>query len=163
MAKKGVYVDGHDRPDVVDYRNKVFLPQMAEVERRSYHYLTVEREINGKTVVCSEHVDTFQWGDKDTELKREQLGRFGGHLHSQFLPCERPVILVVQDETIVRQFDCHKTFWGTEDMRMLLRKTDGRGLMFSGFLTEEVGIPVPTEQELVRNKHQALGRRKVSS
>ena len=30
-------------------------------------------------------------------------------------------------------------------MRMLLRKTDERGLMFSGFLTEEVGIPLPTD------------------
>lgn len=25
--KKGVYIDGHEREDVVDYRNKVFLPK----------------------------------------------------------------------------------------------------------------------------------------
>jgi hypothetical protein len=32
--KKGVYMDGHERPDVVEYCNKVFLPLMALLERR---------------------------------------------------------------------------------------------------------------------------------
>ena len=32
-AKKGVFVDGHDRPDVVEFRNDKFLPKMAEIER----------------------------------------------------------------------------------------------------------------------------------
>ncbi|CAK5284579.1 unnamed protein product, partial [Mycena citricolor] len=27
--KKGLYFDGHDRPDVVEYRQKQFLPKMA--------------------------------------------------------------------------------------------------------------------------------------
>ncbi|KAF9258948.1 hypothetical protein L218DRAFT_1080196 [Marasmius fiardii PR-910] len=31
---KGVYMDGHEREDVVKYRNKVFLPIMVEYERR---------------------------------------------------------------------------------------------------------------------------------
>ncbi|KAI0354345.1 hypothetical protein OH77DRAFT_1387414, partial [Trametes cingulata] len=29
MHHKGLYFDGHDRPDVVAYRQKEFLPQMA--------------------------------------------------------------------------------------------------------------------------------------
>jgi hypothetical protein len=33
-VKKGVYMDGHERPDVVAYRNDKFLPLMAELERR---------------------------------------------------------------------------------------------------------------------------------
>jgi len=33
-VKKGVYMDGHERPDVVEYRNNVFLPLMASFERR---------------------------------------------------------------------------------------------------------------------------------
>ena len=32
-VKKGVYMDGHERPDVVEYRNNVFLPLMASFER----------------------------------------------------------------------------------------------------------------------------------
>jgi hypothetical protein len=31
--KKGVYMDGHEREDVVKYRNETFLPLMAEYER----------------------------------------------------------------------------------------------------------------------------------
>jgi hypothetical protein len=33
-VKKGVYMDGHERPDVVEYRDNVFLPLMASFERR---------------------------------------------------------------------------------------------------------------------------------
>ena len=32
--KKGVYMDGHERDDVVKYRNEIFLPLMEEYERR---------------------------------------------------------------------------------------------------------------------------------
>jgi hypothetical protein len=31
---KGVYVDGHERPDVVEYRQKVFIPRWKELQRR---------------------------------------------------------------------------------------------------------------------------------
>ncbi|KZV74693.1 hypothetical protein PENSPDRAFT_572631 [Peniophora sp. CONT] len=37
VVKKGVYMDGHERPDVVEYR-KEFLVRMAEFERRMTHY-----------------------------------------------------------------------------------------------------------------------------
>jgi hypothetical protein len=37
--KKGVYMDGHERPDVVEYRNKVFLPLMASLERRMVQWV----------------------------------------------------------------------------------------------------------------------------
>jgi hypothetical protein len=33
-VKKGVYMDGHERPDVIEYRNNVFLPLMASYETR---------------------------------------------------------------------------------------------------------------------------------
>ena len=34
MLKKGVYMDGHEREDVVKYRNEVFLPAIAKFEER---------------------------------------------------------------------------------------------------------------------------------
>src|ERR1700733_12700395 len=34
MLKEGVYIDGHEREDVVKYRNEVFLPAMAKFEER---------------------------------------------------------------------------------------------------------------------------------
>jgi hypothetical protein len=37
--QKGVYMDGHEREDVVKYRNEVFLPRMKEYEARMTHYV----------------------------------------------------------------------------------------------------------------------------
>lgn len=36
--RKGVYMDGHERPDVVKYRQEEFLPQMAKFEAQMAHY-----------------------------------------------------------------------------------------------------------------------------
>lgn len=38
LIKKGVYMDGHERADVVHYREDVFLPLMAAFEARMVHY-----------------------------------------------------------------------------------------------------------------------------
>jgi hypothetical protein len=38
VLRKGVYMDGHEREDVVKYRNDVFLPKMQEFERRMARY-----------------------------------------------------------------------------------------------------------------------------
>ena len=37
-VKKGVYMDGHERADVVEYRNNVFLPAMAKFEAHMAQY-----------------------------------------------------------------------------------------------------------------------------
>lgn len=37
--KKGVYMDGHERPDVVAYRNDEFLPKMLGLESRMTQYI----------------------------------------------------------------------------------------------------------------------------
>ena len=147
------------------FRNTVFLPQMAEVKRRCRHYVTLEKKVVGEKVRHYEHVDNFTWGSgDDTALDRDLLGHLGGHLNMDLMrPCEKPMILVVRDETIARQFDCHKSFWGTEYMRMLLRKTDGRGLMFSGFLTEEVEIPVPLAEQLARVNERRVATGKTAA
>jgi hypothetical protein len=45
--KKGLYFDGHDRPDVVEYHQNVFLPAMKEFEHRLVRYTIgdVEKEL----------------------------------------------------------------------------------------------------------------------
>ena len=45
--KKGLYFDGHDCPDVVEYRQNVFLPAMKEFEHRLVQYAIgdVEKEL----------------------------------------------------------------------------------------------------------------------
>ena len=46
-VKKGVYMDGHERPDVVEYRNNMFLPLMVSFERRM-----VQWKPEGPGLVC---------------------------------------------------------------------------------------------------------------
>lgn len=43
--KKAVYYDGHERPDVVHYRQNIFLPAMAEHARRLVRYSTTNVEV----------------------------------------------------------------------------------------------------------------------
>ena len=47
--KKGVYMDGHERPDVVEYRNNVFLPLMA-----LYKTCMVQWKAKGVGLTCVE-------------------------------------------------------------------------------------------------------------
>jgi hypothetical protein len=47
MLRKGMYMDGHERPDVVQYRETTFLPLMALHEKRM-----VEWVANGSELVC---------------------------------------------------------------------------------------------------------------
>lgn len=42
MIRKGVYMDGHERPDVVKYRNEVFLPELAKYERQMVQFVGPE-------------------------------------------------------------------------------------------------------------------------
>ena len=125
-AKKGVCVDHHGHSNVIKFRNDVFLPNMAEVEQCSFHYVGVVKG-SAEMDVSSEHVHSFRWtasnGIGPEELDHTKLGPFGGPINpSLMLPCGRPVMLVVQDETLVCQNDCRKSYWRTDEMHLLLPK-----------------------------------------
>ncbi len=47
MLRKGVYMDGHERPDVVQYRVNTFLPLMALQEKKMVEWIA-----NGSELVC---------------------------------------------------------------------------------------------------------------
>ncbi|OBZ73966.1 hypothetical protein A0H81_06580 [Grifola frondosa] len=53
--KKSLYYDGHDRPDVVKYRQEIFLPAMAEHQRHLVEYVIgdVSTEVK-KPLYCME-------------------------------------------------------------------------------------------------------------
>jgi hypothetical protein len=46
--KKGVYMDGHEREDVREYRNKKFLPLMAEYKKAMVKWNLVNSELKHK-------------------------------------------------------------------------------------------------------------------
>ena len=43
--KKGVYVDGHERANVIDYRQNVFLPKIAKYQALSVSYKEDENKV----------------------------------------------------------------------------------------------------------------------
>ena len=49
MLKKGVYMDGHERPDVVEYQMETFLPLMVLHKKKMVQWVA-----NGSKLV---HVD----------------------------------------------------------------------------------------------------------
>lgn len=92
--KKGLYFDGHDRPDVVDYRQNNFLPAMKEHADRLVQYLVgnVEEEATGqpknyverRLVLCAHDEMTAQANDANVKswvledqhaLRKKGVGR----------------------------------------------------------------------------------------
>ncbi|TRM55594.1 hypothetical protein BD626DRAFT_577096 [Schizophyllum amplum] len=50
VAKKGMYTDAHERADVVYHRDAVYLPRLAELQKRSYYY-------ENDSTLCMNHVE----------------------------------------------------------------------------------------------------------
>lgn len=92
--KKSLYFDGHERPDVVRYRQTEFLPTMAEYRRRLVEYVVGDVEkrvekipenyVERQLVLCSHDESTSQandspeksWVHQDEHaLKKKGVGR----------------------------------------------------------------------------------------
>ena len=118
------------------------------------------------------HVDRFEWKSEKTPDGVDRFaawGPMGGVLSSKMLPCERPLIEVLQDETIVRQYDCQKKCWRHEgNARVIAPKGEGAAIMLSGMITEvDGGFPVLTQQDVdsfnaARPAHARLTREDVA-
>ncbi|KAH8807017.1 hypothetical protein DL96DRAFT_1473726, partial [Flagelloscypha sp. PMI_526] len=63
LAKKGQFIDGHERPDVVFHRDRVFIPQMMELFGRMIIWNADGHEngpqLNGKPVMVHFHDETI--------------------------------------------------------------------------------------------------------
>jgi hypothetical protein len=81
VIRKGVYMDGHEREDVVKYRDEVFLPKMEEFEARMVHY-----EAN----------------DQDEDLKR---------VEPKLGPGEKEIIPIFHDESCFHANDQTGRAW----------------------------------------------------
>jgi len=92
--KKGLYFDGHDCPDVVEYRQNVFLPAMKEFEHRIVRYVIgdvekeefvqprnyVERRLvptpHDEMTVQSNDMNDKEWVfDNEFKLRKKGVGR----------------------------------------------------------------------------------------
>lgn len=64
VLQKGVYFDGHERPDVVEYREKVFLPAMEKYERRMAKYIGPQLERIEPSLAPGEKEIIAEWHDE---------------------------------------------------------------------------------------------------
>lgn len=92
--KKGLYFDGHDRPDVIDYRQKTFLPMMEKHAKRLVKYCPGDTEqeflyppenfVERRLVLCAHDEMTAQANDSpqkswvlndEHSLRKKGVGR----------------------------------------------------------------------------------------
>ena len=102
------YIDRHEDADVVEYRQKYFLPKFLELEKRMYHWFPIFHETTNKTHYV--HVDVYTRWYEAKHGKFPNLPEHGGYLHGDFVdaggkvghpdPKMQPIILVLQDEPI---------------------------------------------------------------
>lgn len=121
--KKGLYFDGHDRPDVVDYRQNSFLPMMAE------HGCRLVKFCPGQT--------EEEWIDPQTP--------------SNFV--ERRLVLCAHDEMTAQANDSMKKTWVLEDQHQLRKKGVGRGIHQSDIICSTFGWLKEASQTLEYGKN----------
>ncbi|KAH9014698.1 hypothetical protein EDB84DRAFT_1568033 [Lactarius hengduanensis] len=108
--RNGMYLDGHEREDVVAYRNG-FVARWKEYEKR------------------------FHTWDNDGNEHRPQDTFWVESTHGRFW-----LILVTHNESIFYQNDSRKTHWIADIKKAgPLPKGDGQSIMVSDFLTSEWG------------------------
>ena len=113
---KGVYKDGHERADIVAYRQAKFQPALQALENRIVHWELINA--NG-----------------EEELRMVYP--------SDLLPGVRPVVLIVHDESTFNANDGRLKIWVKEDNIPLKKNTRGKGIMVSDFLTPGGRLRVP--------------------
>ena len=108
--KNGIYIDGHEREDVVKYRRE-YLKFMEAYE--------------------SDHMPRPRCSDEEpltppTTQTTEQN--------------DRKLVLIYHDESIFNVNEAQTWMWGTADKPAILPKTKGSGIMVSDFIDEHNGF-----------------------
>ncbi|RPA71955.1 hypothetical protein BJ508DRAFT_245125 [Ascobolus immersus RN42] len=122
---KSVYVNGHERSDVVKYRNEVFLPDWIKYRKR-----------------CIVFKEDGTW------TLPEGCDKIGENEYRMRDDGTRPLVLVTHDESTVNANDSRRSGWfmKMEDGTFKLPiepKGKGKGIMVSAFLTPGGILRVP--------------------
>ena len=117
-SKKGTYVDGHERPDVTEYRGKFLRKMVALGFLNSENAPTPEAALS-----LPEDIDT---------PPAEQIAK---------------TIVLFHDESTFQANDCERTQWGERGEHMLVPKSKGAGIMVSDFISEQDGYLKLSDQE----------------
>ena len=112
---RGIYIDGHEREDVVEYR-KLFLNSMVRLGF-----------LNNQNAPTPEAAQAAQCLPSTSACD------------SQAIQSERK-IFIFHDESIFNAYDDQKVQWGRSDMQTIRPKGKGSGIMVSDFVEENMGF-----------------------
>ena len=161
-----VYSDGHDRADVCDYK-AAFLPRMQLYQDRSHLFfrtsLALARDkyrFDEETIAaCTSSTDSnaIEIPIDNYDFDRNSI-EFGGDLSINLEG--KPSLIFVQDEAIFKSFDGAKKYWSSDGKKQLRSKGEGKGIMASAFLNEQLGFfSISREQfDTINNLRQQIGK-----
>ena len=116
--KKGVYIDGHERDDVVQHRQR-FLRQMV-----SGGFLS-----------------------RESAPSEEARSAFPNDLEPPPVERQHKNIFIFHDESTFNANDDESLQWGMPESQIIRPKSRGSGIMVSDFITEKDGYLCLTEEE----------------
>ena len=137
--KKGVYMDGHERSDVIKYQNNIFLPLMAKYEKCMVKWLKHEDR-------------TFKRVEPELGSGEKQIVPLFQDKSSFHASKYKSNVWSVHSFCLMVLFLCvgRGRLWN--DKQMLMKKGRGRIIHMSDFIEEENGCLI------VRNRDSAIVR-----
>ena len=150
---KCYYVDNHDTPANITYRN-AFIKRYFEYEIRCYRWYSVplheqqqmvkdgkiHRELGYHYCIDGKQFVEFHVDDHIDFQNRCNHLQYGGYLSVRKDPQLKPLMILGQDEVIFKQFVFSKGVWILPDgTKQLMPKDEGQGVMLSSFVGREIG------------------------
>ncbi|KAJ7197754.1 hypothetical protein GGX14DRAFT_402382 [Mycena pura] len=134
---RGMYKDGHEREDVVDYRQSVFLPRWAEFSQRTRRWKRAEPAAEGneagaepKKKKTKRQLEEEKWEEWEAECQREFIGT----------PDGKVAVIWRHDESIFYAHDRRKIRWvHSSESAKPHAKGEGKSLMVIAFVSPDYG------------------------
>ncbi|KAJ7472095.1 hypothetical protein FB451DRAFT_1471312 [Mycena latifolia] len=130
--QKGIYFDGHERPDVVEKRTE-FIKDMFACLQNAYQYEDEKED------------DTSTSQSKNTTGNLKEIS-------PQLKPGDVIYYPIFHDESTVHANDQSHFVWETDDQHELRKKERGRLIHISDFIIEHCGRLVLTAEEIEREE-----------
>jgi hypothetical protein len=133
--RKSFFVDGHERPDVVLYRNEFCTNYLSKLEPQTHRWIqvtkeTVERWKLEKRIPNDESTAARGYAYRDQSSEEDMMefhvddfdflhsvademgfGAVGGNLSVRKPPNTKPLMIFGQDESVFNQFLLKSSFW----------------------------------------------------
>jgi len=132
-ARKGIFIDGHERPDVVASR-MTFLRKMVKI-------------------------GFLHFTNAPTEEARQALPE---DVDPPILETREKTVVFFHDETTFQSNEDQPVQWGLKGMKVMKPKSKGAGIMVSDFIDEHNGFLALSDEEYERAKQENPTARKYA-